>query len=377
MATTVFVLGLAFILYVLAFYPLLLDLRVRLYSKPIRKQWQPRTVSIVLPVYNGESWIANKLQSILALDYPRELLQILVISDGSTDRTDEIVAQFASSGVALIRGPHLGKAVALNSGMARATAEILFFTDARQPLESHSLRTLIENFADPKVGVASGALIIQDAESQQEAQVGLYWRYEKWIRMRLSQVDSVLGATGCIYAMRKELAVPLPPGTLVDDMYLPLAAFFRGYRVILDPGAKAFDYPTSLESEFDRKVRTLAGVIQIIRAYPALLGPRNRMWIHFMSHKVSRLLLPYALAAVFVSSMWLPPPWAKLALAGQSAFFWVAVLDSWIPDRGLIKRITSAARTFLVLMAAAVCAVSILFSPDKEFWRHTKAKVDL
>jgi cellulose synthase/poly-beta-1,6-N-acetylglucosamine synthase-like glycosyltransferase len=377
MATPVFVLGLAFILYVLAFYPLLLDLRVRLHSKPIRKQWQPRTVSIVLPVYNGEPWIANKLQSILDLDYPRELLQILVISDGSTDRTDEIVSKFASSGVELIRDPHLGKAVALNSGMARATGEILFFTDARQPLESHSLRTLIENFADPKVGVASGALIIQDAQSQQEAQVGLYWRYEKWIRMRLSQVDSVLGATGCIYAMRKELAVPLPAGTLVDDMYLPLAAFFRGYRVILDPGAKAFDYPTSLESEFDRKVRTLAGVIQIIRAYPALLGPRNRMWIHFMSHKVSRLLLPYALAAVFVSSMWLPPPWAKLTLAGQSAFCWVAVLDSSIPDRGLLKRITSAARTFLVLMAAAICAVSILFSPDKDFWRHTKAKADL
>lgn len=377
MATTIFLAAVGFILYVLVIYPLLLDLRVRVHSKPVRKKWQPRTVSVVLPVYNGEPWIGNKLQSVLNLDYPRELLQILVISDGSTDRTDEIVSQFVPSGVELIRVPHLGKAVALNAGVGRATGEILFFTDARQPLEAASLRKLIECFGDPEVGVASGALIIQNPQSQQQKQVGLYWRYEKWIRMRLSQVDSVLGATGCIYAMRRELAVPLPAATLVDDMYLPLAAFFRGYRVILEREAKAFDYPTSIESEFDRKVRTLAGVIQIIRAYPALLGPRNRMWIHFMSHKVSRLLLPYALAAVFISSMWLPPPWARVTLAAQSAFFWIAVIDSWVPDRGLLKRITSASRTFLILMGAAICAVSILFSPEKEFWRHTKIKVDL
>ncbi len=104
-----------------------------------------------------------------------------------------------------------------------------------------------------------------------------------------------MGATGCIYAMRRELAAPLPEGTLNDDMYLPLEAFFRGYRVILDDSALAFDYPTPLASEFRRKVRTLAGVYQIVGSYPALLGPRNRMWIHFFSHKLARLVMPWAM----------------------------------------------------------------------------------
>jgi hypothetical protein len=257
--------------------------------------------------------------------------------------------------------------------MEKARGKVLFFTDVRQQLDPASLTRLVECFADPSVGVASGELFIREGETQQEANVGLYWRYEKWMRKRLSALDSVLGATGCIYAMLRELAVPLPPGTLLDDVYLPLAAFFGGYRIILDEDARAYDSPTSLGTEFSRKVRTQAGVYQLIRAYPALVGPSNRMWIHFMSHKLGRLLLPFALIALAISSGALAEPWNKLALALQAGFYGVAAVDPAVPERWPVKRLTSPVRTFVVLMAAALLAVSIVFRSGKDFWKDARA----
>jgi poly-beta-1,6-N-acetyl-D-glucosamine synthase len=374
MASLVFVLAALFLLYVLAGYPLLLALLVRVRGgSPICKEFCPRTVSILLPVRNGERWLKAKLESILELDYPRELLEILVISDGSTDQTESIVQDFAAQGVQLLSVSRGGKAAALNAGLRRARGEILFFTDVRQQLDRAALRELVACFGDPSVGVASGELFIRDGTTREEDNVGLYWQYEKWIRRRLSQLDSVLGATGCIYAMRRKLAVELPEDSLLDDVYLPLAAFFRGYRVILDEDAKAFDVPMSLETEFRRKVRTLAGVYQVIRQYPKLLGPANRMWIHFVSHKLARLLLPFALLALAATSFWLPGLWAKLAIAVQAMLYAMAGIDPWIPDRWVLKSLTSPVRTFVAFMAAALAAVSFFFLPSSRFWSETKA----
>ena len=370
---TVFVSSAVFCVYTIAVYPLLLALRAWLWPRPIAKAaWQAR-VSVILPVHNGERWIGAKLQSILALNYPPELVEILVVSDGSTDATESIVGEYAQKpNVHLLPIRRRGKAAAINAALDQAQGEILFFTDVRQQLDRDSLRNLVACFSDPTVGVASGELVIREGEGVEEASVGLYWKYEKWIRKQLSRVDSVLGATGCIYAMRRNLAPRLPEGTLADDMYLPLAAFFRGYRVILDDTALAYDYPTQLSSEFRRKVRTLAGVYQIIGQYPALLGPANRMWIHFFSHKLARLLMPYALIAAAVASFGLPAPWDRAALAAQALFYLAALADSWLPRRNPLRRITSPARTFTVLMAASLCAVSILFVPSRILWKETQ-----
>jgi hypothetical protein len=182
----------------------------------------------------------------------------------------------------------------------------------------------------------------------------------------------VLGATGCIYAMRSELAKPLPPNTLVDDMYLPLSVFFAGYRVILDDSARAYDFPTQLGSEFRRKVRTLAGVYQVIGQYPALMGPRNRMWVHFVSHKFARLLMPWLMLIAFISAFGLPWPYHFWALGLQAAGYLLALLDFVLPDGTRLKRLTSPARTFVVLMAAALCAVAIFFIPADSLWSQTK-----
>lgn len=371
--TVIFLLSVAFCVYTLAGYPLLLALLARFRGRKVAKAPHLATVSIILPVHNGDRFIADKLESIRGLEYPRELLEILVACDGSTDLTRQIVRGFSDMpALTLLELPRGGKAAAINAAVGRATGEILFFTDVRQHLHPAALSNLVACFADPEVGVASGELIIRDSAAREEASVGLYWKYEKWIRKQLSRVDSVPGATGCIYAMRSALAVPLPPDTLNDDMYLPLAAFFRGYRVIFDEAALAYDYPTALASEFRRKVRTLAGVYQIVRFCPELLGPRNRIWIHFFSHKLARLIMPWALVSAAISSVFLPTPWNTAVLATQAGAYFLAAIDTVLPGNSPLKRLTSPVRTFTVMMAASLCAMAILFVPARLLWKETR-----
>jgi cellulose synthase/poly-beta-1,6-N-acetylglucosamine synthase-like glycosyltransferase len=325
------------------------------------------TVSVLLPVHNGERWIEQKLQSLLSLVYPKEKLQIIVVSDGSTDRTSQIAARFP---VEVIQIPKSGKAAALNRAMEQARGEILFFTDVRQPLEPDALRHLVDRFADPRVGVVTGELIILDGTTQEEANVGLYWKYEKWIRKHLSAVDSVLGATGCIYAMRRSLARPLPAGTLLDDVHLPMQAFFAGYRIVMEEKAKAFDTPTGLAAEFWRKVRTQAGIYQLLRHFPALLWPGTRMWPHFVSYKIGRLMLPFFLIGTALGSLQLPAPWQTATLAIQALFYGLALANRWIPaGASALKRFSAAASAFVVLVGAAFCATAIWVVPTEKLWR--------
>ena len=368
-AVLLFTLCAAVLLYILFGYPLLLAALARWHARPIRRRFEPRTVSVLMAVRNGERAIRAKLESILDLDYPRDRLEVLVVSDGSDDGTDEIVREFEPRGVRLVSIPRGGKAMALNAGMDKAGGEILLFTDVRQPLARDSLARLVACFGDPSVGVASGELMIRDGTTMEESNVGLYWRYEKWIRKNLSRVDSVLGATGCLYAMRRELARPMPPDTLLDDVFLPLAAFFQGYRIVLEDGANAFDAPASLRSEFPRKVRTQAGVFQTMRDYPALLSFSNRMLPHFLSHKFGRLLLPYLLIGMGLAAFWLPAPWRAPALAGQAALYGLSLADIWVPEGLWLKRLTSPLRTFVALVASALFAVSIVFVPASSLWK--------
>jgi poly-beta-1,6-N-acetyl-D-glucosamine synthase len=360
------------IVWVLFGYPALLGVVAKRRARLVRKEFQPRHVSVILAVHNGATFLRRKLESLLDLDYPPELVDILVVSDGSTDQTESIAREFAFARVRFIAISRGGKAAALNAGITEALGEILFFTDVRQTLGRDSLRHLVACFADPAVGAVSGELIIVDEETREEASVGLYWKYEKWIRKHQSNLDSMLGATGAIYAMRRELAVKLPPHTLNDDMHLPLAAFFRGYRVVMEPAAIAYDSPASLDAEFHRKVRTLAGVYQVIARYPALLGPGNRMWVHFISHKFGRLLLPFALLIGLATSFFLPAPLNWIALTAYLGLAVLGVLDTALGEGSALKRLTAPARTFGVLMAATLAAASYPFRDPASFWKTSK-----
>jgi cellulose synthase/poly-beta-1,6-N-acetylglucosamine synthase-like glycosyltransferase len=370
---TIFLLSSAFIFYVLFGYPLIASIWSRTLAKPVVKRFIPRTVSILLPVHNGDRWLTDKLRSIRELNYPQELLDTIVISSASQDRTLLVANEHAGPGLRVIEVEQPGKPKALNAGLAMARGEILFFTDVRQALEPDSLRMLVEQFADPRVGVVSGELVIREGDSYEEASVGLYWKYEKLIRAAQSRIDSVPGATGAIYAMRRELARSLPDDILLDDVYLPLCAYFQGYRITWEPGAKAFDYPASLKTEFRRKIRTLAGVYQIIGRFPRLLIPNHRLWIHFVSHKLCRLLLPFALIALLVSSLFLPSPLNYLALAAQAGGYGLALLDNVLPPASALRRLSSPFGTFVALMAAAFfSAWAVLFISPGKLWKPTR-----
>ena len=367
MAILIFSGSAAFVFYIVFGYPLLLDFLARHYARPVKKRPIEPSVTVVLPVYNGARWIAAKLDSILALDYPRHLLDILVVSDGSDDGTAAIVRRYPD--VRLLEVPRGGKARAINAALAIATGEVLLFTDVRQLLDRGCLRSLMANLGDPEVGVVTGEIRWLKTGSAEEADINSYLLIEHWIRDRLSQIDSLLGVAGALYAIRRELARPLPPDTILDDVCMVLPPFFAGRRIVLEKAAVAFDVPNPLHGEFRRKVRTIAGLYQTLYAYPALLGPSNRMWLHFVSHKLGRVWLPFFLAAALISSFWLPEPWNRLALAAQLGVYLLAAVDFLVPQSSPLKRLTSAARTFFAMMGAAVCGLFVSMAPSRNLWK--------
>ncbi len=274
---TVFTLACAIIVYALFGYPLLLNWQSRRSDNPVHKDEKLRRVSVVIAVYNGEKFLERKLKTIFALNYPRDLIDVLVVSDGSTDRTDDIARSFAGQGVKFMRVPHAGKAAALNAAVPTVSGEIVVLCDVRQTLDPDCLRNVIACFGDPKVGAVSPQTIIVQGETHEETTTSLYWRYELWIRQRMTRIDSTFGYSGAFAAIRRSLWTPLPPGTLLDDVYEPLVAFFKGYRILMEPTATMYDFPTALQSEFRRKVRLQAGLYQMLKIMPQLLSSRNRM----------------------------------------------------------------------------------------------------
>lgn len=367
-----FVLCTAFVMYVLLGYPIALAVWARLFSKEIEKTFVPRRVSIIVPVRNGAPWVVAKLDSLLASDYPADLLDVLVVSDGSSDKTNALVSEYPDPRVRLLALPPGGKATAVTKALTAVQGEIVVLTDVRQTFDRQAIRLMVTCFADAKVGVVTGELVIREGNSQEEYNTGLYWTYEKWIRRNLNRIDAMLGATGSIYAIRRALAVEIPSDILLDDVYVPFRIAFQGYRIYFEDQAKAYDLPTSLKSEFARKVRTQAGVYQILAHFPALLSPFNRRFIHFLSHKFARLMLPYAMLGALGFSLFLPSPWNWLTLAAQGLFYGLALLDPVLREGNPVKRLSSVIRAFLVLVAAAAVALKIFFAPPQQLWKETK-----
>jgi cellulose synthase/poly-beta-1,6-N-acetylglucosamine synthase-like glycosyltransferase len=346
-------------LYTYAGYPLWMYLRSRLHPRPPRQGPILPTVSIILVVHNGAELLRQKVDHLLSLDYPRDRMEIVIVSDGSTDGTDEILGEFPGPPVRCIRcSEHCGKAAGLNIGMQSATGEILLFNDIRPWIESDALQLLLSNFADPKVGCVAGELVLRDDGHDAGAKVvgGLYWRYEQWIRNCEAKVDSPLGVYGGFYAVRRDLARALPEGTILDDMLQPLSVIRQGYRSVLDVRARVYDvWPKSLRGEFHRKVRTLAGNFQLLQLAPWLLLRQNRLRFELISHKLLRLLVPILLVILLISSALLANRSLLYAgaLAAQISLYVLAVLGA---GRGIpvLMRLAAPASAFCMLNAAVV-----------------------
>jgi cellulose synthase/poly-beta-1,6-N-acetylglucosamine synthase-like glycosyltransferase len=378
---TLFWISAAIVAYVYVGYPLLLAAWARLAQRRPRKaqatvDWP--SISIVLAARNEGRRLRGRIRNLLEIAYPGTR-EIIVVSDGSTDDTASVVRSFGQS-VSLIELPAGGKPLALNAGVAAARGEIVVFADARQRFSSDALLHLVANFADPQVGGVTGQLVLdtepsmasiaEDAatrarrsnqpevpspqsESTVGDGVGLYWSYEKWLRRNESLVWSVLGATGAIYALRRSLWEPLPADTLLDDVLAPMRAVLAGSRIVFEERALAFDRAAiDATAESRRKVRTLAGNYQILAQEPKLLFPiANPVWIQYLSHKIGRLLIPWALAILFVTSAVLMfEGWVyTAAFAVQGVFYALACYGGWSEYRarqqaGFAATVTEVAR---------------------------------
>jgi biofilm PGA synthesis N-glycosyltransferase PgaC len=340
---------------------------------PLRRGPYSPSVSVVMVVRNEEQALPRKLRNLAGLDYPQELLEFVIVSDGSGDGTRQILAEAKKNDPrvrALIFPEPKGKACRLNDGIAAASGDIVLFVDARQELERDSLRLLMENFAELSVGCVSGQLMLGDAASgEAERGMGIYWRIEKKIRQLESASGSVVGATGAIYAARRALLKPIPPDTILDDVLLPLEVARQGARVVFDERARAWDCPDlGAQREFRRKVRTLTGNYQLVQIAPWVLSPENPLRFRFVCHKLSRLVVPFALATMLVASVFVPEPFYRFAALTQFSFYAMSLLALTGSDRGPVARLSNLSLTVLVLNTAAVVAFKNFLTGHKEVW---------
>lgn len=354
----IFWLSLIGILYTYLGYPVLLWIVARLRPRLWKTARITPGISIVLAVHNGLSMLERKIEHLLGLDYAN-VKEVIIVSDGSTDGTAEFLAgQNHPRLRPVILEAHGGKAVAVNAGMAQATADLIVFVDLRPEIAPGAIQHLVDNFADETVGCVAGEYILhRDTQTDGSASVGrLYWTYEQWLRKTEALIDSTVGVPGCFYAVRRSLATPHPPGIILDDMFAPLSVIRQGYRCVLDSQAHVYDtWPERVEGEFHRKVRTLAGNFQLFQLAPWVLSPQNRVLFQLFSHKIMRLIVPYLLVLLLVSAIALSPGSLFFtAIAAAQIFCWTLAIVGSRYRIPVLHKIAGPAATLLVLNAAAV-----------------------
>ena len=335
--TAIFWFSLATLCYIYAGYPVLVWVLARLFGRAPRRADCIPAVSLLIPAYNEEAHLEQKLANSAALDYPKERLEIVVASDGSTDQTNAIAKRFAAQGVRLIAmRDNIGKSAMLSRVVPLVQGDIVVFSDASSALEPDALRKLVRNFADRRVGCVCGLYRLQAGEDMRAQGEGLYWRYETWLKQQESRLHSILGAHGAFYAIRKDLFQPLAAGTVNDDYLIPMRIVAQGARAVYESEAVSWERElATIEGEFARRRRIAVGNCQQIVALARLLNPL-RGWVAFcfFSHKVLRTVAPLFMVAVLVSSAWLWQPWNLLALSLQGLFYASAYLGYWSQQRG-------------------------------------------
>lgn len=361
-----------FIFYTYIGYPIILWIWTKLRSKEVNKNYIEPFVSIIIAAFNEEKFIGQKLESCLELNYPKDKFEIIVVSDGSYDNTNQIVDEYKNRGVRFFSYPERkGKPTALNLGVVESKGEILFFTDARQVFDKSSIKELVANLSDESVGSASGELVLIAEEKNISSEgMGLYWKVEKWMRDKESRIHSMLGATGAIYAIRKSLFSAIPPETILDDMLIPLKGVLEGYRAVFDKGAKAYDSATKdIKEESKRKIRTLSGNFQLLAVEPRLFNPfLNPVFLQFISHKMFRLFVPFAMVLCLFTNLFLNSTFYILTLIVQILFYLGAILSPWAPENPLGKIMKGANVIVEMNLAALRGLYRFALSSQQSVW---------
>lgn len=374
-AQLVFWICIALVAYAYAGYPLLVALLARRYGETPYADADVERLTVVVAAFNEEARIAARVRDILEQDYPPDRLQVLVVSDGSHDGTARAAAAVDDERVRVLELPaNVGKAMALNAAMRLVDSPLVAFTDVRQRFAPGALQALVAPFADPSIGAVSGELVIASSGNGTDEGVGLYWRMEKRLRSDEAQLGWLHGVTGAVHAMRLPLFRPMPAGTVLDDMWMPLQVLRSGHRVWMAREAVAYDRSSAgIEEEFQRKLRTLAGNWQLIARLPWLLDPlHNPAFFAWFSHKFLRLLVPWALLLALATSALAAGTWYRamfllqlLAYAGAFAALLRPKLASRLP-------LLPAAGSFVMLNFAALLSLpaSLAMDPSRLWKKH-------
>jgi cellulose synthase/poly-beta-1,6-N-acetylglucosamine synthase-like glycosyltransferase len=319
-------------------------------------------LSFLIAAYNEQANIGQKIEHTLGLDYPADRIEILVLSDGSTDRTDEIVQSFPDKRVRLLHVTgRRGKTHAQNEGAKVATGEVLIFSDATTTYHPQALRFLACNYADPQVGAVSGRYQYFDPVGTSPTGLGsvAFWNYENYIKMMQSRLRTITGCCGCIYSVRREAYTALAP-EIISDLTQPLQAIQKGYRAVFEDRALAHEETTqSTKEEFSMRVRVVTRGIRGLLSVPKLLTPWKYPWVSFQlwSHKILRWLVPFFLMVLLTSNilLWNKPGY-QLALLLQAVFYFSALLTYAVPLHKRWKPL-GIPLYFCTLNAAALCSV--------------------
>lgn len=350
--------ALAGLVYTYVGYPIAIGILARLRGRRpagVPDEAPVPAISVILPLHDAARFLPPKIESLLALDYPRDKLEILVYCDGCRDDSEAVARRLAESPAAAGRirvvaeADQRGKPTGINVLASLATGDLLLLNDVRQPLTPNTARALAAALADPSVGCATGQLVLAGG-----APSGVYWRYEDWIRRQESRFRGVVGMTGAIAMMRRSDFEPLPADVLLDDVLMPMRLVLRRKRVVSVPAAQAFDEAFEDDREFRRKARTLAGNYQLFAMLPAVLVPfANPIWFETFSHKVMRLVAPWLMivllvvTAMGVTGSTARGAWAVLLVA-QVGFYAAAIVGK------RLGRLGGLARTFVVMNLAAL-----------------------
>ncbi len=387
MRKTVFWGSLGLILYSYVGFPILVVLRGLLRQRPVRMADIAPSVSLVIAAYNEESRIADRINNALALEYPREQLEIVIASDGSTDKTNEIVASFADTGVRFLPLQRQGKIPVLNTAVAETTGEILLFSDATTMFAPDALRILVRSFADPEVGAVGGRQLYVTGNASGGASIGerLYWNFDRLLKLSQSKSGSMIAAGGAMYALRRELFRPIPVGVL-DDHVISTLAIAQGYRLVFEPNALAYQTIAANDTaEFRRKVRVIVQGLYTLWTQRELFNPLRYGFysVQLFSHKLLRWSVAWPLIVLAVVSPSLYPAGRlyKAALQGQLLLYGCAV------SALLLRRTRFAQLKMFKLLAipyyfcmvnyAALCAWMQLLSGKRVvMWDSTKRAAD-
>jgi len=341
MAEVIFWAAVFIVFYTYIGYSLVITLLSIFFNNPVRKgDYEPK-VTFLITAYNEEKDLARKLENTLSLDYPKEKLEILVASDGSTDGTDAIVRGFASRGVKLLRVEgRVGKTATQNAAVKEATGEIIIFSDATTKYENANIRKMVRNYADPTVGAVSGRYEYYNPTG---ATIGigniLFWKYENHIKSAQTRIKTITGCCGCIYSLRRELYEPLPPD-IISDLVEPLKILEKGYRIAFEPEAVAYEETTEKASEeFHMRIRVISRGMRGLMYMKKLFNPVRFGFVSFQlfSHKLLRWLVPIFMIIILIANLLLAGrPLYTAALALQGLFYAMA-LAAWLGEKAHIK----------------------------------------